>query len=67
MRSVCNIKFMTRLALFALLFCALSHGQAPATKESTTHPVTGRQFAGGDTIDDLLVQLHEKRAAIAFR
>jgi len=46
MRSVCNIKFMTRLALFALLFCALSHAQAPATKESTTHPVTGRQFAG---------------------
>ena len=30
-------------------------------------PCTGRQFAGGDTIDDLLVQLHEKRAAIAFR
>ena len=30
-------------------------------------PCTGRQFAGGDAVDDLLVQLHEKRAAIAFR
>ncbi len=34
-----NLKFMTRLALLALAFCTLSHGQS-------THPVTGRQFAG---------------------
>ena len=39
MRSLCNAKFMTRLVLFAVVFGALSHAQ-------TTHPVTGRQFAG---------------------
>ena len=39
MRSVCNLKFMTRLALAALAFCAVTHAQS-------THPVTGRQFAG---------------------
>ncbi len=27
----------------------------------------GSQLARGDAVDDLLVQLHEKRAAIAFR
>jgi predicted methyltransferase len=50
MRPSCNTKFMSRLALFALLFCALSYGQAPAPaaarKESNTHPITGRQYAG---------------------
>jgi predicted methyltransferase len=35
----CNVKFMTRLALLPLLFCAISYPQA-------THPVTGRQIAG---------------------
>lgn len=35
----CNVKFMTRLALLPLFFCALSYGQQ-------THPVTGRQIAG---------------------
>jgi predicted methyltransferase len=39
MRPDCNLKFMTRLALAALAFCAVSHAQS-------THPVTGRQFAG---------------------
>ena len=39
MRSSCNVKFMIRLVLLALAFCALSYPQA-------THPVTGRQFAG---------------------
>ena len=39
MRSNCNLKFMTRLALAALALCALSHAQ-------DTHPVTGRKFAG---------------------
>jgi tRNA A58 N-methylase Trm61 len=34
-----NLKFMTRLALLALALCNFSYGQ-------TTHPVTGRQFAG---------------------
>jgi SAM-dependent methyltransferase len=43
MRSSCNLKFMTRLTLCALTFCAISHAQ-PAPP--TTHPVTGRQFAG---------------------
>ena len=37
--STCNVKFMIRLALLALAFCAVSHPQ-------TTHPVTGRHFAG---------------------
>src|SRR3984885_7684801 len=39
MRPLCNLKFMTRLALLTLAFCTISHPQ-------TTHPVTGRQFAG---------------------
>ena len=39
MRPRCNLKFMTRLALLAVTFCAISYPQ-------TTHPVTGRQFAG---------------------
>jgi len=39
MRSGCNVKFMSRLALLALTFCTLLYPQS-------THPVTGRQFAG---------------------
>jgi predicted methyltransferase len=46
MRPLCNTKFMTRLALLLVVFCALSYAQAPAAKEPATHPVTGRQFAG---------------------
>jgi len=43
MAHVCNLKFMTRLALLFCAFCAISHGQA---SHPATHPVTGRQFAG---------------------
>jgi ubiquinone/menaquinone biosynthesis C-methylase UbiE len=43
MRLGCNLKFMTRLTLCALIFCAISHGQAT---QPGVHPATGRQFAG---------------------
>jgi predicted methyltransferase len=43
MRLSCNLKFMTRLALSALLLCTISYPQAT---HPATHPVTGRQFAG---------------------
>jgi tRNA A58 N-methylase Trm61 len=39
MKPTRNLKFMTRLALLAVALCNFSYGQ-------TTHPVTGRQFAG---------------------
>src|SRR5271166_2058793 len=43
MRSRCNVKFMTRLALSALFF--VTFFTTPGWCQST-HPVTGRQYAG---------------------
>jgi SAM-dependent methyltransferase len=43
MRLFCNVKFMTRLALPAVLF--VTFFTAPGWSQAT-HPVTGRQYAG---------------------
>jgi SAM-dependent methyltransferase len=43
MRSACNVKFMTRLALLTLTFVVLV---TPHAWSQATHPVTGRQYAG---------------------
>lgn len=43
MRRSCNVKFMTRLALLAAVF--VTFFTAPVWSQST-HPVTGRQYAG---------------------